>query len=91
MLSRIAESLFWIGRYLERADSTARILDVQTLVLVEDPGWYLVCGLLRAQGHSLPQIAQELTAAGYRTRRGGVFHPTTVNRLLERAPREPAR
>ena len=38
MLSRIAESLFWIGRYLERADSTARILDVQTQVLVEDPG-----------------------------------------------------
>ena len=28
MLSRIAESLFWIGRYVERADDTARILDV---------------------------------------------------------------
>ena len=27
MLSRIAESLFWIGRYVERADDTARILD----------------------------------------------------------------
>ena len=38
MLSRIAQSLFWIGRYLERADDTARILDVQTQVLVEDPG-----------------------------------------------------
>ncbi|HUP99932.1 MAG TPA: alpha-E domain-containing protein, partial [Aeromicrobium sp.] len=38
MLSRIAESLFWIGRYLERADDTARILDVQLQVLVEDPG-----------------------------------------------------
>ncbi|EFQ84532.1 hypothetical protein HMPREF0063_10384 [Aeromicrobium marinum DSM 15272] len=37
MLSRIAESLFWIGRYLERADDTARILDVQMQVLVEDP------------------------------------------------------
>jgi len=38
MLSRIAQSLFWIGRYLERADDTARLLDVQTQVLVEDPG-----------------------------------------------------
>lgn len=37
MLSRIAESLFWIGRYLERADDTARLLDVQMQVLVEDP------------------------------------------------------
>ena len=26
MLSRIAESLFWIGRYIERSDGTARIL-----------------------------------------------------------------
>lgn len=37
MLSRIAESLFWIGRYLERADDTARILDVQLQLLLEDP------------------------------------------------------
>lgn len=38
MLSRIAESLFWIGRYLERTDDTARILDVHMQVLIEDPG-----------------------------------------------------
>jgi uncharacterized alpha-E superfamily protein len=37
VLSRIAESLFWIGRYVERAEDTARILDVQTQLLVEDP------------------------------------------------------
>ncbi|WGL50717.1 alpha-E domain-containing protein [Nocardioides sp. BP30] len=37
MLSRIAESLFWIGRYVERADDTARILDVQTQLMLEDP------------------------------------------------------
>ena len=37
MLSRIAESLFWIGRYLERAEDTSRILDVHLNLLVEDP------------------------------------------------------
>ncbi|MFV0461968.1 MAG: alpha-E domain-containing protein [Nostocoides sp.] len=37
MLSRIAESLFWIGRYVERADGTARIVDVLRLQLLEDP------------------------------------------------------
>ncbi len=37
MLSRIAESLFWIGRYIERADGTARILQVQLRLRVEDP------------------------------------------------------
>ena len=38
VLSRIAESLFWIGRYVERAEDTARILDVQTQLILEDPG-----------------------------------------------------
>ena len=37
MLSRIAESLFWIGRYLERAESTARIVQVQMRLFVEEP------------------------------------------------------
>src|SRR3954467_1319184 len=37
MLSRIAESLFWIGRYIERADDTARILDAFLGRLLEDP------------------------------------------------------
>ncbi|MFC7218818.1 alpha-E domain-containing protein [Streptomyces polyrhachis] len=37
MLSRIAESLFWTGRYVERADDTARILDAYLHRLLEDP------------------------------------------------------
>lgn len=36
MLARNAESLFWIGRYVERADDTARILDVGVHQLLED-------------------------------------------------------
>ncbi|MDR1806620.1 MAG: alpha-E domain-containing protein [Propionibacteriaceae bacterium] len=37
MLSRVAESLFWIGRYLERADGTARLLDIHFQLILEDP------------------------------------------------------
>ena len=37
MLSRIAESLYWIGRYVERADGTSRLLDVHLQLLLEDP------------------------------------------------------
>ncbi|MGC0142313.1 alpha-E domain-containing protein [Pseudactinotalea sp. Z1732] len=36
MLSRIAESLFWIGRYVERADDTSRIVDAYLQHLLED-------------------------------------------------------
>ena len=38
MLSRIAESLYWVGRYVERAEDTARILDVNVHQLLEGPG-----------------------------------------------------
>jgi len=37
MLSRLAESLFWIGRYIERADDTSRIVDSYVHRIVEDP------------------------------------------------------
>ena len=57
MLSRIAESLFWIGRYIERSDGTARILDVHLQLLLEDP-WIeedLACrSLLSVMGSEAP-------------------------------------
>ncbi|GAB2488089.1 alpha-E domain-containing protein [Jatrophihabitans fulvus] len=54
MLSRIAESLYWIGRYVERAEDTSRIVDVHLSRLLDDP-WApeeAVCAsLLSAMGH----------------------------------------
>jgi uncharacterized alpha-E superfamily protein len=38
MLSRVAESLYWIGRYLERAESTSRLLDVNYYAILEGAG-----------------------------------------------------
>jgi uncharacterized alpha-E superfamily protein len=35
MLSRIADSLFWMARYMERAEDTARILDVNYHLMTE--------------------------------------------------------
>jgi uncharacterized alpha-E superfamily protein len=61
VLSRIAESLFWIGRYIERSDGTARILDVHLQLLLEDP-WIeedLACrSLLSVMGSEAPDDAQ---------------------------------
>ena len=37
MLSRIAQNLFWTGRYLERAESTARLINATTLLLLDMP------------------------------------------------------
>ncbi len=57
VLSRIAESMFWIGRYVERAEDTARILDVQMQMMVEDPAVDIdsACRtLLSVYGHRHP-------------------------------------
>lgn len=48
MLSRLAELLYWTGRYVERADDTSRIVDAYIHRIAEDP-----FGDLNASCHSL--------------------------------------
>ncbi len=43
LLSRVAESLYWLGRYIERAENTARLLDVTYHARLE-PGAFEVAG-----------------------------------------------
>lgn len=38
MLSRVASSIYWMSRYLERADNVARFIDVNTRLIL-DMGW----------------------------------------------------
>jgi len=45
MLSRVAERLYWMGRYLERAENLARLLNVYSTLLLDLPrgakiGWH---------------------------------------------------
>ncbi len=35
MLSRVANSIYWLGRYLERADNVARFIDVNTHLMLD--------------------------------------------------------
>ena len=66
MLSRLAESLYWIGRYVERAEDTARLLDVYYHHLLEDrfADETVICkALLRAMGTDVPDI-RDADAAG---------------------------
>jgi uncharacterized alpha-E superfamily protein len=51
MLSRLAELLYWTGRYVERADDTSRIVDAYIHRIAEDP-----FGDLSAACHSLFKI-----------------------------------
>lgn len=38
MLSRVADSFYWIGRYLERAENVARFADVNQYLIADLPG-----------------------------------------------------
>ena len=38
MLSRVAESIYWMSRYMERAENVARIVDVNLQLLLDQPG-----------------------------------------------------
>ncbi|WP_434968662.1 alpha-E domain-containing protein [Microbacterium sp. bgisy207] len=77
MLSRIAESLFWIGRYIERSDGTARILDVHLQLLLEDP-WIdedTACRSLLSVMGSVPPDGLEVVG------RGDVLQRLAVDRM----------
>ena len=36
MLSRVADSLYWMSRYLERAEHTTRLLDVNLNLMLDE-------------------------------------------------------
>ncbi len=57
MLSRIADSMYWMARSLERVDSTARLLDINLLYLLEaedalaEPAqWQPLLGIFGSEG-----------------------------------------
>src|SRR5277367_5596310 len=66
MLSRVSDSLFWMSRYLERAEHTARVMNVQLNLMLErgagtdDRHWARV---LRSLGIEKPEDQPALAFA----------------------------
>jgi uncharacterized alpha-E superfamily protein len=67
MLARHAESLFWMGRYMERAEDTSRMLDVTYHGLLESPpeeatrAWLDLLSVLNLE-HTFGERHHEVTA-----------------------------
>lgn len=67
MLSRVAESLYWMARYLDRGENTARLINSTTQVLLDLPakasfGWQVlikVAGLDDDFGKRYPQANED--------------------------------
>src|SRR5207253_1935750 len=54
MLSRLADNLYWFGRYLQRAENTARLINVNTILSMDLPrrvelGWEPLVDLVGAR------------------------------------------
>ncbi len=54
MLSRVAETLYWLARYIERAENTARLLKVNAQLVLDTPrgvtpGWDALIGIVGMQ------------------------------------------
>ena len=60
MLSRVAENIYWMARYIERAENTARVIMVNSNLLLDLPkhvqlGWQPIVEILGAEEHYLEQ------------------------------------
>lgn len=75
MLSRTADNLYWTGRYMERAENMARILDVSQQLAVQG----------RVASHESPEWAAVLAVLGaeefYASTQGGVTEDGVVSFL----------
>ena len=64
MLSRVAERIYWMGRYVERAENTARIINVNTNLLLDLPkkvtlGWQPlidITGIKKLYNENYPEV-----------------------------------
>ena len=77
LLSRVAESVYWVGRYLERAEDTARLVKVHTELFLDLPkaaglGWF-------------PLLAVTGAADSYRAR----YSEATEEEVIEFLTTEP--
>jgi len=72
MLSRVAENLYWFARYKERAENTARLINVNTNLVLDLPkaanlGWEPIIEILGSaeQYHATHDNAEERTVLRY--------------------------
>lgn len=86
MLSRIAESFFWLGRYVERAEATARLLSEHHQLLIEDRSVPepIGCSLL-LDALSMPSLGVETAQDLVRVVVGGELDSSTISGAVSAA------
>ncbi len=73
MLSRVAERVYWAGRYLERAEDSARLIDVHSQLLLDLPP---------TVGVAWPQVLEIIGIEDAKVRRGKAAERDMLKLLL---------
>jgi uncharacterized alpha-E superfamily protein len=95
MLSRVAENVYWMARYLERAEDTARLINSMSNLLLDMPkdveiGWYELLNVVGAEklyNEHYPDKTDERTVMRFLicdTRNPGAI-VTCINAMRENA------
>lgn len=84
MLSRVAENLYWFGRYLERAENTARLINVNTYLMLDlprlfTPGWL---PLVEISGNERPFLKAYKEASETNVLRYMIIDPDNPDSIL---------
>lgn len=95
MLSRVAENIYWMARYIERAENTARLIMVNTNLLLdlpkgEHPGWQPIVEILGSDEYYLQHHDDFNERAVLKFLIGDLGSPTSILYSLQQA-RENAR
>lgn len=99
MLSRVAETLYWFARYVERAENTARMLRVNAQLVLDtpkgiSPGWEALVEIagLKASFSACCQEANERNVVRYligtSDNPGSILHSLSMARENARTVRE---
>lgn len=93
MLSRVADTLYWLSRYLERAEHTARLLDLQLHLMLDQTPATAVPRLARLLDALHVEPPKEHAHEGYALANLLTFDPTNDSSILAcvTAARENAR
>lgn len=95
MLSRVANNIFWLGRYLERVENTARLVNVNANLLLDLPkhiklGWEPIVDIIseREEFYQSYDVANEANVVNFII--GDLDNPSSISSALH-AARENAR
>ena len=82
--------MYWLSRYLERAENTARIIGVNTNLLLDlpggiAPGWLPLVDISGSRAAFDQQYQGRATRGEERDIRGAIAHPVKPTALMARA------